>query len=821
MFFVNSRPCALPQVAKAINEVYRSYNITQSPFIFANLKLDTNAYDVNVSPDKRTILLHDQNALLEALKSNLTELFDAHEQSVPQAQLSNKKFPVYKPLTITRQLPEDDITSKITAPTTRHSTASREEVEEVESSPVSDLDIPPASIVRKFAVRNTITREDADKRSKRLRPTIVNKVSVEEQQPAEDDRTEGTQLLNTAHSISTPVRDFNERLGVRTGTTDVNAHRENKNDCTESEEEDTTSSDEENPPLLGHDEAENAYASGKTAQASNEIVRESHRKRSHHEDPIPSTSPNLKVANTGGLPNAFQRLRRPRASEDTATITIGNTTTVATLGTPSKRARIDVARVSGDPMTPANPVLLKSLRGFAAAGSQLGDVQMDDIDLISPQSDEVRTNDFHPIVPKLKKFPSAIILNSSDLVQAEDDEDDEDDEDEGSEELEPVASRDDNSDGDNTSDEEYVDETVKKVREEVKVAKMIANAEVAARPSEANVKRATSVLKARSRKDATLQLLKKQDASASSIASTLSLLREKLTKLEEPYDNGRNSPGKTVDQDSVEERLALSVSKADFARMEIIGQFNLGFILATRPAELRATQSNGPEKNKSSDELFIIDQHASDEKYNFERLQVETVVQNQRLVHAKSLDLTAVEEELILNHPEALTKNGFVVNVDQSGDKAVGRRAQLVSLPMSKEVIFDSHDLEELLALLADQAGSAVPRPSKVRRMFAMRACRSSIMVGKTLTVKQMQNVVKHMGEIDKPWNCPHGRPTMRHLIGLDSWQSWEEGSGLAGLDETVAERADWDEFIRQVRSERESEAGSEGMENAEDEGYL
>src|ERR1700753_1809607 len=127
MFFVNSRPCALPQVAKAINEVYRSYNITQSPFIFANLKLDTNAYDVNVSPDKRTILLHDQNALLEALKSSLTELFEAHEQSVPQAQLSSKRLPAYKSLTVTRQLLDDNITNRMGPPTTRNLAAPRVE----------------------------------------------------------------------------------------------------------------------------------------------------------------------------------------------------------------------------------------------------------------------------------------------------------------------------------------------------------------------------------------------------------------------------------------------------------------------------------------------------------------------------------------------------------------------------------------------------------------------------------------------------------------------------------------------------------------------
>ncbi|KAI4243195.1 MAG: hypothetical protein L6R42_010815, partial [Xanthoria sp. 1 TBL-2021] len=68
MFFVNARPCTLPQFAKVFNEVYKSYNVSQSPFVFANIIIDTNAYDVNVSPDKKTILLHEQTALLESLR---------------------------------------------------------------------------------------------------------------------------------------------------------------------------------------------------------------------------------------------------------------------------------------------------------------------------------------------------------------------------------------------------------------------------------------------------------------------------------------------------------------------------------------------------------------------------------------------------------------------------------------------------------------------------------------------------------------------------------------------------------------------------------
>lgn len=41
MFFVNSRPCNLPQVAKVFNEVYKSHNMAQSPFVFANILLNT------------------------------------------------------------------------------------------------------------------------------------------------------------------------------------------------------------------------------------------------------------------------------------------------------------------------------------------------------------------------------------------------------------------------------------------------------------------------------------------------------------------------------------------------------------------------------------------------------------------------------------------------------------------------------------------------------------------------------------------------------------------------------------------------------------
>ena len=46
MFFVNARPCGLPQIGKAFNEVYKSYNVSQSPFVLANLVMDTSKFPI-------------------------------------------------------------------------------------------------------------------------------------------------------------------------------------------------------------------------------------------------------------------------------------------------------------------------------------------------------------------------------------------------------------------------------------------------------------------------------------------------------------------------------------------------------------------------------------------------------------------------------------------------------------------------------------------------------------------------------------------------------------------------------------------------------
>ena len=491
---------------------------------------------------------------------------------------------------------------------------------------------------------------------------------------------------------------------------------------------------------------------------------------------------------SGVVQNALDRMRPRRSHREVASITIGSKTTTSVLGTTSsRRRRLELApTIATRPKDSADDTSTQEFRGsiraFAAPHSGLiksvtkvrskSQVSRSYSSSLSDDEEESRMRDPSSEFSARSEDDEGGIsvssayrakkLSSSPLIYAE-------------------------------SDDDYIDDEDKKAQEEATVAKLIEQAEEkATMPTQEHVRRADQILKGRGQKDSLTQLIQMIDVTVERIDQRLQTL-ETLSQASAKYGSSP-SPAAPMEDASAEESLSLTVSKTDFVDMHITGQFNLGFILAVR----------APSSSLKSD-LFIIDQHASDEKFNFERLQANTVVQNQRLVHPYKLNFTAIEEEVVLDNTEALLKNGFQVEIDTSGEKKVGHRCQLISLPMSREVTFDVTDLEELIALLAENPSSSslesVPRPTKVRRMFAMRACRSSVMIGKTLTLKQMGTLVRKMGEIERPWNCPHGRPTMRHVCGLQEWEWWKEGEGLAGMGK-VKENIAWGTWIEGTRKQ-------------------
>lgn len=541
--------------------------------------------------------------------------------------------------------------------------------------------------------------------------------------------------------------------------------------------------------------------------------------------------------------NAFDRMRPKRKSLEIATITIGSTTTTEIIGSPlAKREQVRDPRshlTNGWRPAPREHSVKKfgsTMRAFTAPGTQttesalgLGDIgDDDDHEGIESGSELQEASERAGQIEEDSESADQLSENGSDNSRLDSSGKQEESRKGGGESNEETEAFEYGGmespalvESDEDPDGKYLDEKAKGEREDARVARLIQQAEEkVAMPTTDNTKRSHQILTGKGQKASTKQLIQVINCSVDGIQKQIQNLqnRPQPTTTQPLADSTSNS------ETSPEERLSLTLSKKDFAQMHIVGQFNLGFILALRPS------------TTSSPELFIIDQHASDEKYNFERLQSSTVVQNQRLVHPRALHLTAIEEEIILENNATLVKNGFLVEVDDSGDLPVGQRCRLLSLPMSREITFSLADLEELIAILGDSPpppslssspttnnniniNSPIPRPSAIRKMLAMRACRSSIMIGKHLSKQKMGKVINNMGHLDKPWNCPHGRPTMRHLFGLAGWgNGWDgDGSGSgSGFDDGSdddddgdggggggdARVVDWKGYIRMERRE-------------------
>ncbi|ODH47060.1 hypothetical protein GX48_06824 [Paracoccidioides brasiliensis] len=759
MFFVNSRPCGLPQIAKAFNEVYKSFNISQSPFIFADFKMDTNSYDVNVSPDKRTILLHDAGTLIESLKTSLTELFERQDQTVPQSLIPGKQSTLHRP---SGKDTASVLASTKPAESNRAKQSYKQDGGEDEERDEEGEQRAMRTFVQRFTERSKTLPE--------IPETQQNEDGMESRQLTEDHSATN----EDAQRVDLATLEATEIAPSQYPTREIKGSRPSLS----------------TPPTAPSDEqADEQINLGFTLASA--LLRE---------EPVQSVR-NCPAQHTHSvIKNAFDRMRPSRPPAELATITIGNRTVMSTIGREQQpKRKLGMAGFGGSTPQPKRRIhvsaskrnLENGLWSFVAPGSNVDGSQ--EVFSGENEQDVVEDGSEAEYMSKIHDEEEMDETNSEHETKGESAEEMGDEI--GAEDVEPDAEAEVSD-----SDASYVDEDEKKARAEARVAELIQAAEdKAALPSEDVNRRVNKISKRSIGQTSTVGLMGTVDGSLATIEAYIRSLQKGLQSIKQSNTaKGEETAEGTGDPESPETRLSLSVSKEDFATMRIIGQFNLGFIIATR---FRGDPDNSTATiDHKDDELFIIDQHASDEKYNFERLQAETVVQNQRLVKPKTLDLTAVEEEIIIDNLPALEKNGFIVEVDRSGDEPIGRRCKLTSLPLSKEVVFNIRDLEELIVLLGEspQAQSApspssfstlssspltskyVPRPSKVRKMFAMRACRSSIMIGKSLTAKQMGKVVRHMGMIDKPWNCPHGRPTMRHLMSLGEWNEWDEWEAAA-----------------------------------------
>ncbi|KAF1743250.1 hypothetical protein MXB_4215 [Myxobolus squamalis] len=213
------------------------------------------------------------------------------------------------------------------------------------------------------------------------------------------------------------------------------------------------------------------------------------------------------------------------------------------------------------------------------------------------------------------------------------------------------------------------------------------------------------------------------------------------------------------------ESKVLSLTKSDFKNMIIIGQFNMGFIIAHLDAS-----------------LYIIDQHAADEKYNFEKIYRNMKVSSQKLIASQPLDLDSIDFDNFSDIRESLENSGFLFSM-------INNQIHIISVPsLTGENYLGRDDILNLLYQMRNedynQYASSCDNPSlslfskmdqqnislnsnKIYSMVASKACRSSIMIGDSLSHSTMESIVHRLAGLLQPWSCPHGRPTIRHLAKL------------------------------------------------------
>jgi DNA mismatch repair ATPase MutL len=144
-------------------------------------------------------------------------------------------------------------------------------------------------------------------------------------------------------------------------------------------------------------------------------------------------------------------------------------------------------------------------------------------------------------------------------------------------------------------------------------------------------------------------------------AVTCSGSSEPASGMQEPaLENNAVLKEASAEADATVAARALSrvLKKEHFKQMEIIGQVSMAqFALHTSFGLTFSLKSILPQFNlgfiiaRLGNDLFILDQHASDEKFNFETLQKSTVMHQQPLVRPMVLEVAASEEEVILYVP--------------------------------------------------------------------------------------------------------------------------------------------------------------------------
>jgi DNA mismatch repair protein MutL len=166
---------------------------------------------------------------------------------------------------------------------------------------------------------------------------------------------------------------------------------------------------------------------------------------------------------------------------------------------------------------------------------------------------------------------------------------------------------------------------------------------------------------------------------------------------------------------------------------------------------------------ESDDGLILIDQHAADERVNYERLreQFDGDTTTQVLAEPVEIELTAREAAVFDTYKDAVAQLGF------HADLVEDRTVRVTTVPTVVAESVGPTLIRDVLTNFVDDEQAAEETIDAVADdLLADMACHPSITGNTSLTEGSVFDLLSALDDCENPWSCPHGRPV---LIQIDS----------------------------------------------------
>ena len=163
------------------------------------------------------------------------------------------------------------------------------------------------------------------------------------------------------------------------------------------------------------------------------------------------------------------------------------------------------------------------------------------------------------------------------------------------------------------------------------------------------------------------------------------------------------------------------------------------------------------------DRLLFVDQHAAHEKVKYEKLMksIKTGdILSQNLQPPLVLHLTQKEEAALEEYHSYFENLGFVW--EDFGSHSIAMRQMPVELYGKSEKRFFEEILDELVE------NGCKGAPEAVQEKIASMACKSAVKGNQIIHAEEMKALLEQIFELENPYHCPHGRPTMISMSKTD-----------------------------------------------------